>query len=98
MGDETAYLIVQPSGENSARHDKACTHTAPAGNTTTPPPPTRPDMNDVTAHLIVQPSGENSARHDKTRAHAQPERPTTTANNDNADSTSQMNKSRESMQ
>jgi hypothetical protein len=55
-------------------------------------------MDDETAHLIVQPSGENSARHDKTRAHAQPRRLTTAANNDNAYSTSQMSKSRETMQ
>jgi hypothetical protein len=70
MGDEAAHLVVQPSGENSARHDKACTHAALAGNTTTPPPLTRPDMDDETAHLIIQPLGENSARQDKTRAYA----------------------------
>lgn len=70
MGDEAAHLIVQPSGENSARHDKARTRAALAGNTTRLLPPTRPDTDDETAHPIVQPSGENSARHDETRAHA----------------------------
>lgn len=45
--------------ENSARYDKACTHAAPAGNTTSPPPPpTRLDMVDVTDYLAVQPSGK----------------------------------------
>ena len=28
MGDEAAHLIVQPLGENSARHDKTRTHAA----------------------------------------------------------------------
>jgi hypothetical protein len=28
MDDEIAYLIVQPSGENSARHDKTRAHAA----------------------------------------------------------------------
>jgi hypothetical protein len=53
--------------ENSARHDKACSHAALPGNTTSPPPPTRPDMVDEALHLAVQP-WKNSARHDKTRA------------------------------
>ena len=73
MGDEAAHLIVRGQ-ENSARHDRACTHATLAADTTTPPPPppppTRLDMDGETAYVIVQPSGENFARHDETRAHA----------------------------
>ena len=100
MGDEAAYLIVQPSGESSARHDKACTHIALAGNTTNhrhrqgPTWKTRlPTSSSSRQGKIMH----DTSKHART-PHAQPRRITASANNDNADSTSQMNKSRETIQ
>lgn len=57
-------------------------------------------MEDETAHLIVQRQEKimhDTSKHART-PHAQPRRITASANNDNADSTSRMNKSRETMQ
>lgn len=100
LGDEAAHLIVQPSG-NSARHDKACTQAAPAGHTTSLPPPlTRTDMVDVTDYLAVQPSGKFCTTRQVLRARRTRRQHnfTVAANNGNANSTSQMNKSRKNMQ
>jgi hypothetical protein len=84
--------------ENSARHDKACS--TPHWQATRlhrhrqgPIWATRPSTSPSSCR-------DNSARHVEParHPHRQPTRLTTTANNDNADSTSQMSKSRRTMQ
>lgn len=61
MGDEAACPINRPQG-NSARHDKALTHAALAGKTTSPPPSNRPEMVDVALHLAAQQLGKLCTR------------------------------------
>lgn len=100
MGEEAAYLIVQPSGEDSARHDKACTHTALAGNMTNHrhrQGPTWKMRLPISSSSRQEKIMHDTSNHART-SHAQPRRITASANNDNADSTSRMNKSRETMQ
>lgn len=95
-GDEAACFIVQPSGENSARRDKACTHTALAGNTTNHHhrrSPTRKTRLLTSSSSHQEKIMRDTSKHART-PHAQPRRITACANNDNADSTSQMSKSR----
>jgi len=59
MGDEAAYLTVQPSGKLcTTRQGLRASRTGRQHDIPPSPTTTRPDMGDETAHLVVKPSGK----------------------------------------